>query len=211
MINKSLIIFDFDGTLADTFESGAKLINSFAEKFGYEKIDFAKNKNKSARELIKMSKVRFWQIPKLVKFFRTESDKMADNIKPFFGINNLLSILYKDNYDLGIVTTNSKTTVSKFLTANNLDQYFIFLITDISLFGKKRILKRVIRQNKTKYRNIIYIGDEIRDIEACNKANMSIISVSWGFNSEDILKTQNNWVANSTDDVVRILKKIDAF
>ena len=60
------IIFDFDGTLADTFALGSKLINEYADRLGYKQIDFAANKDKSARELIKMSGVRFWQIPGLI-------------------------------------------------------------------------------------------------------------------------------------------------
>ncbi|MBO7439324.1 MAG: HAD hydrolase-like protein, partial [Bacteroidales bacterium] len=45
------IIFDFDGTLADTFALGSKLINEYADRLGYKQIDFAANKDKSAREL----------------------------------------------------------------------------------------------------------------------------------------------------------------
>ena len=40
-MQSAIVLFDFDGTLADTFESGARLINQFAEQFGYNKIDFA--------------------------------------------------------------------------------------------------------------------------------------------------------------------------
>ena len=64
------MLFDFDGTLADTFETGAALINEFASRFGYKTIDFAKKRNLSARELVRLSGVKWWQIPRLVKFFK---------------------------------------------------------------------------------------------------------------------------------------------
>ena len=70
------IIFDFDGTLADTFALGSQLINEYADQLGYKQIDFAANKDKSARELIKMSGVRFWQIPGLMY--------VNKSVKPYF-------------------------------------------------------------------------------------------------------------------------------
>ena len=69
-MNRAIVLFDFDGTLADTFEAGARLINEFAVKFGYRQFDFANNKDLSARQIVKRSGVKFWQIPRLVRFFR---------------------------------------------------------------------------------------------------------------------------------------------
>ena len=34
---------------------------------------------------------------------------------------------------------------------------------------------------------VVYIGDEARDIDAAQKVGIPIISVTWGFNSSDVL------------------------
>ncbi|MBO4373046.1 MAG: HAD hydrolase-like protein, partial [Bacteroidales bacterium] len=143
-MHKTIVLFDFDGTLADTFESGARLINQFAERFGYRQIDFANTKDLSARQLVKRSGVKFWQIPRLVRFFRKESAKRADSIKPFEGVGKMIERISKV-CDLGILSTNSTETVNKFLVNNQLDNYFGFRKTDVPLFGKKRALRRVKR------------------------------------------------------------------
>jgi phosphoglycolate phosphatase-like HAD superfamily hydrolase len=193
------IIFDFDGTLADTFALGSKLINEYADRLGYQQIDFAANKDKSARELIKMSGVRFWQIPGLIRFFRKKSVERAAEVKAFDGIPDLVRRLHDRGFHLGIITTNSAQTISIFLQKYGLTDLFSYIKPEISLFGKKRAIRRARRHLKS---DIIYIGDELRDIEACRAVNVPIISVSWGFNSTEILEKNNpGKVAANTEEV----------
>jgi len=182
------VIFDFDGTLADTFNLGASLLNSYAEKFGYNKIDFANSRHLSAKELIKLSGVKFWKIPHLIRFFRKKSAEKASEINIFPEIEDLLKKLKEKNFQLGILTTNSASTVNTFLTKYNIENYFSFIKTEVALFGKKRALKRIKRKLNTP---IVYVGDECRDIQACNACSIKIISVSWGYNSFEVL-TENN-------------------
>ncbi|MBO7462136.1 MAG: HAD-IA family hydrolase [Bacteroidales bacterium] len=193
------IIFDFDGTLADTFALGSKLINEYADRLGYKQIDFAANKDKSAKELIKMSGVKFWQIPGLIKFFRKKSVERAPEVKAFDGIPDLVRRLHDDGFSLGIITTNSAQTINIFLEKYGLSDFFTYIKPEISLFGKRRALRRARRHLKS---DIIYIGDELRDIEACRAVDIPIISVSWGFNSTEILEKNNpGMVAEDTEEV----------
>ena len=197
------IIFDFDGTLADTFALGSQLINEYADQLGYKQIDFAANKDKSARELIKMSGVRFWQIPGLIRFFRKKSVERAAEVNAFDGIPDLVRRLHDRGFLLGIITTNSAQTISIFLQKYGLTDLFTYIKPEISLFGKKRAIRRARRHLKSE---IIYIGDELRDIEACRAVNVPIISVSWGFNSTEILEKNNpGMVAGNTEDVFTML------
>ena len=193
------VIFDFDGTLADTFALGSQLINEYADQLGYKQIDFAANKDKSARELIKMSGVRFWQIPGFIRFFRKKSVERAAEVKAFDGIPDLVRRLYDNGFQLGIMTTNSAQTISIFLQKYGLTDLFTYIKPEISLFGKKRAIRRARRHLKSE---IIYIGDELRDIEACRATDVPIISVSWGFNSTEILEKNNpGMVAASAEEV----------
>lgn len=201
-MGRAIVLFDFDGTLADTFESGAALINEFAVKFGYKPLDFAAHRNLSARELVKLSGVRWWQIPKLVRFFRRESVNRADRIKPFNGIEDMVQRIFKV-CDIGILTTNASQTIGRFLDNLQLEKYFCYLRSNVPLFGKSRALRRTVRMLKQHYTYILYVGDEIRDIEACRKVGLPIVSVSWGFNSREILAAYNDSVADSADELAQ--------
>lgn len=200
------VIFDFDGTLANTFALGSQLINEYADQLGYKQIDFAANKDKSARELIKMSGVRFWQIPGLIRFFRKKSVERAAEVNAFDGIPDLVRRLHDRGFQLGIITTNSAQTISIFLQKYGLTDLFTYIKPEISLFGKKRAIRRARRHLKSE---IIYIGDELRDIEACRAVNVPIISVSWGFNSTEILEKNNpGMVAANTIEILNLLSQI---
>ena len=60
-----------------------------------------------------------------------------------------------------------------------------------SLFGKHRTLKRFMKTCNLSTNDVVYIGDEARDIEAAHRVGMRIIAVGWGFNSEQRLRAQN--------------------
>lgn len=198
-MSQKIILFDFDGTLADTFLLGSRLINEYADKFGYARIDFAKNKNKSAKELIKMAKVKFWEIPRLLRFFRSQTLKFANEISAFEGIENLIKDLFNCGYRMGIVSTNTKEIIDIFLKKYNLQSYFSYFRTEVSLFGKKRALK--LSKRNLKSNNIIYVGDEVRDIEGANKAKIPIISCTWGFNNKEILFKHNDLVVSNCNEL----------
>ncbi|MCQ2253382.1 MAG: HAD hydrolase-like protein [Bacteroidales bacterium] len=201
-----MILFDFDGTLADTFLLGASLINDYAARFGYENIDFEKNKDKSARELIKMANVHFWEIPRLIRFFRRETISHAQEIEAFSGIPELVTSLHNSGLALGVVSTNTEQILRTFLDKYNLPEHFRYFTTEVSLFGKKRALRQARRKlRRMGHDGLIYIGDELRDIEACNAADIPIISCAWGFNSYDVLSENNNFVAKDCGELEEMI------
>ena len=209
-MHHSIVLFDFDGTLADTFETGAALINEFASRFGYKTIDFAKKRNLSARELVRLSGVKWWQIPRLVRFFRRESARNANNIHPCRDVPEMIKNIAQ-SVDLGILTTNTTHAVECFLQNHNLESYFGYVKTGVPLFGKTRALRRAVRQLQNTHTLILYVGDEIRDIEACHAAGVEIISVSWGFNAHEVLADKNPSVAKSADELEQIIaRRIEA-
>jgi phosphoglycolate phosphatase len=54
--------------------------------------------------------------------------------------------------------------------------------------------------------DFIYVGDEYRDIEAAKAANVKIISVTWGFNSREVLENANSgYIAEDTEEILKLL------
>jgi len=81
--------------------------------------------------------------------------------------------------------------VTEFLKANDLDNLFDFIYSGVTIFGKTTIINNVLKQQQIKLQEVIYVGDETRDIEASKKANIKVIAVTWGFNSPEVLARQN--------------------
>jgi phosphoglycolate phosphatase len=207
-----LIIFDFDGTLVDINPLIKVIGEKITKRFGLpplteEKIE--KARNMTAEEIIKTFHVPFWMIPALIAYAKYHQRNMIDQIKAIHGIKNILTSLKKDNYQLGIITSNDKPTVEKFLKNNNMEM-FEFIHSQLNLFGKASSIRTVLEKNKLKHKEVIYIGDEVRDIKACKAARIKIISVTWGFNGYKILKKTNaDFIVDKPHEILEVVEKLE--
>jgi phosphoglycolate phosphatase len=187
-----LIIFDFDGTLADSLDIFIEATNHLAQRYGYSPIDnsqIPQIRSLSSRELIQQIPVARWQLPFFLHKLRQEVRQLSPKLQLFDGISEALTQLDQE-YSLGIVTSNTKATVETVLTEQGLDPLFQFIHAGHGLLGKARILRRLLRQYHLQPTEVVYVGDETRDIEAAQQAQVAAIAVSWGFNSRAVLEQQ---------------------
>jgi phosphoglycolate phosphatase len=193
-MTQKVIIFDFDGTIADTVDALISIANRLAIEFSYIQItpeELILLRNLTAREIISYSGISVFKIPFLVKRVKAELKDKIHDLKPIDGIQAALVELKNQEYRLGIITSNSQDNVTAFLKHHNLDYLFEFTYSGITIFGKTTIINNILRQKQIKPQTVIYVGDETRDIEASKKANIKVIAVSWGFNSAEALAKQN--------------------
>jgi len=186
-----VVLFDFDGTIADTYNAIVKITNQLSPKFGYKVLDQEELlllKNLSSREIIKLSEISIFKIPFLVRKVRTELSKEIANLSPIADIIPVLWELKKQGYTLGIVTSNIIENVEIFLQKNQLNSVFSYIHPTNSIFSKHRIINQIIKNNRFEQESVIYVGDETRDIRSARRSNIGIVSVSWGFNSAEILQ-----------------------
>ena len=193
-MTQKVIIFDFDGTIADTVDALVSIANSLAVEFNFAPItpeEFLLLKNLTSREIFKYSGIPLFKIPFLLKKVKRELKNKIPELKPIEGIPEALLELKENGSRLGIITSNSKGNVKEFLKINNLDNFFEFVHTGVTIFGKTTIINNVLKQKQIKTQEVIYVGDETRDIEASKKAQIKICSVTWGFNSEEALAKEH--------------------
>jgi phosphoglycolate phosphatase len=188
-----IIIFDFDGTLADTLEAVIRITNRLSQEFGYSPTNpetLSQIQNLSSWQIIQQSGISLFKFPFLVKRVISELNQDLQLIHLFPTIPEILQQLQKDNYTLYIITSNSKINVITILSRYNLVKSFKNVYSGISLFGKHKIIKQLLTQEKIEPQQAIYIGDETRDIHAAKRAQIKSIAVSWGYNSAEILLQQ---------------------
>ena len=203
------IIFDFDGTIADTLDSVVKIVNNHAEHFGYKKVtkeDIPYLQGKKPREILSHLGISIFKLPSWIKKIHSEINKEITNMVPTVNILPLLSELSHDeHFQLGIITSNTKENVEQFLYKNELD-FFDFIRTGKSVFGKSHIINKIIKQRKVSKSEVFYVCDEVRDIEAARKSRIKSIAVTWGYNTEDALLKENpDFLVNSPDELKNIL------
>lgn len=188
------IIFDFDGTLADTFEAFVSITNSLAVEFGYQLVgedDIPKLQNLSSREIVRQSGISFWKIPFLIRRLRRELEKRITEVNLFPGIKELILDLKAEGYSLVIITSNSRENVTALMAINGLENSFDFVWSSSRLFGKHKSIAKLLKREKLELEKAFYVGDETRDIDAAKKAGVRAIAVSWGFNSPEALAGHN--------------------
>ena len=183
-------LFDFDGTIADSFENFLEVTKMLSKKYQFPNLldlDIEKLREEDARTLIKKFKIPVYKIPFIARDMKKLQQQKITQIKPIQGLTEVLMKLKKKNHCLGIITTNSAKNVELFLDKNKL-AIFDFVHGDTSLFGKDKAILRCFRTHKLKKEEVIYVGDEIRDVLACQKIGVQIAAVSWGYNSVESLK-----------------------
>lgn len=203
------IIFDFDGTIADTLDSVVKIVNNQAEHFGYKKVtkeDIPYLQGKKPREILSYLGISIFKLPLWIKKIHSEINKEISNRVPTVNISPLLSELYNDEYfHFGILSSNTQENVKQFLDKNDLD-FFDFVRTGKSVFGKSHMINKIIKQRKVRKSDVFYVCDEVRDIEAARKSGIKSVAVTWGYNTKDALIKENpDFIVDTPDELRNII------
>lgn len=202
------IVFDFDGTIANTFDLSIDLINSVAHHYGLKPFSVAeieRLRSKSTKEIFAELHIPLLEAPIFIKEIAKLLRDQVDQVKPIAGLPELLHRLKHQNYNLDIITSNTIETVSLFLQKHNLE-LFNHVYSDKSLFGKHVVIKKYLKKHQINPKETIYVGDEIRDIEAAHKAGLKIISVTWGFNSKvGLTQHHPDYLVDTSEELLRII------
>ncbi len=212
-----LIVFDFDGTIADTLRILIKIINRLADEFAYNKIrmhDLHYIKSMRTRDILAYLNIPMLKLPFIIRRIRMEMNKEIPMLKPSVNIKPTLEALNDEGYRIGILTTNASSNVRTFLRNNDLE-LFDFIRSTHHLLAKHLILKKIKRSycyhhnSNLSQSMIFYVGDEVRDIEAGKKAGVKTIAVSWGFNSRDALLAESpDYIIDRPEELEYIAKAL---
>ncbi len=188
----STLIFDFDGTLADTFFIAVgvfrKLVRRARSSQATDDDEVEILRGMPARHALKHVGVRWWQIPYIVYEGRKAVRDQMDEVKAIKGIKPVIEKLHKDGHRILIVSTNSNKNIDRFLRNNGMEGYFDKVYGGIGLFAKARMLAKIPHELEIPLDECYYIGDEVRDIDAAHRAGMRCVSVSWGYNNGEALE-----------------------
>jgi phosphoglycolate phosphatase len=184
---KKYIIFDFDGTIADSHsifsQEAVKILKKYLQKIGYNE-----NNHIGLRELLKQLSIPRWKLLLYAhKIRKNAGEKIKTEALIFDGLKNIIENL-ANNFTLAIVSSNSQENIIAFLKRNGIFNHFELICSNSSLFGKDVLLRKIVKKLGIRLQDVYYIGDEERDIDAAKKAGIKIIAVSWGYNSYDSLK-----------------------
>lgn len=189
-VKKTCVVFDFDGTLANSVPVLFEVVNELAPEYGYAPL-----KEEQMPALRMMSAKDFlsnelglylWQLPGFEKRSRKKCVERLDKITIFDGMKQVVKDLQKEGYKIGVLSSNAQETIQSVLDRSNIEVDFIY--SGASVFGKSAVINTMLKEKKIKREELVYVGDETRDVDACKKAGVVMVAVDWGFNCKDVLE-----------------------
>lgn len=208
---KSLIIFDFDGTIANTEEASYKVYEQMTQIYGVpqmSKEELKAYKKKPLKQRIKETGIPYYLLPKIMSESQSKLTQFMQDAYPFDGIPFLLEKLSKTN-KLVVVSSNNKKIIKKFLKDHDID-VFEKVYGGAALFGKSAMIKKAIKKMKTKVKHALYVGDETRDYQACKELKLDMIGVSWGYEDISVLESEQlPYIANTPEHVLEMIASFD--
>ena len=185
-----LIIFDFDGTLADTFPWFLQVVNTVADAHRFKRIEAHEVetlRSYDARRMVQHLGIPWWKLLLVATHMRRLAATAGDHITLFPGIDRLLQELSQRGVKLAIVTSNSYATVSRAL-GPEIAPLVHYYECSVSTFGKRRRFRRILKVSGVPRCKTLAIGDELRDLEAATRAGIPFGAVGWGFTHIEALK-----------------------
>jgi len=203
-----LILLDFDGTMADTFKEMVDINNKLHKELGTDPIDYLEAiqlREVPMRDWLRIIEIPIWKVPKFIRTIINELEKRISTLELFPDMKNVIQSLSDKDIVLGVITTNSKENVREFLNLNGLKQISFVKHTDF-LSGKTGVIKETLNEFKLSEDEVIYIGDTVGDIKDAKRAGIKCIAVTWGYNTEVLLKKyEPAAVANKPEEIHQLL------
>lgn len=203
------ILFDFDGTLVDSRALLVKLYNEMAVQYQFRRIrdqDLALLRSLSISERVDRLGVPVLQIPKLVSAGRQLYQENIRTLHIVPGMKEVIARVSSQGMKSSILSSNSEVNIRLILKNNKLDGAFKEIISAKHIFGKHHSIRKVMKQWGTSPSRMIYVGDELRDIEACRKLGVPIVAVTWGYDSQHLLLSgKPDYLVNSPGELLKTL------
>jgi phosphoglycolate phosphatase-like HAD superfamily hydrolase len=209
---KKAVVFDFDGTIADSFPINLEIGNRLAVEYGMEPVTPEKLErwqHLGAKEILAELDISVFRLPGMLRRFKSEINREVERLPMIPGMRAAIEELWDRGYILGVITSNSAENVRKFLAHQGLEHLFEFVESCPRLLGKEHMLRQAAQRHGLTLDKMLYVGDETRDIEAANKIKVKSVAVTWGFNSQQALNAKHpSYLIDRPQQLVEIAKDL---
>ncbi len=189
------LLFDFDGTLADTTEL---ILRSFEESFSLAGLPCPSREKLLAQVGRPLARQMADFDPEhadlLYRLYQETYDRMHDELaRPFPGVKEALTELRVRGYLLGVVTSKRARTAEQGLVYFAMRDLFEVVISADDTERHKPEpdpLLEAMRRLGVGPREVAYIGDSPHDLKCAHAAGVTAVAVAWGPFDREVLERE---------------------
>ena len=198
------LLFDFDGTIADSFLLGLSIVNELSARYGFPAFTqetLNEWRGLPALTILKNLHIPFYKLPLFIHDIKKSMHAKLSELRPIEGIQAVLHDFKARNIPMALLTSNSQDNVIPFLDKYDIN-VFDWLDCDVGLFTKALHIRKQVHKRDLAAFNCIYIGDETRDISAARESSIPVISVCWGLHPKSLLaKHHPDYLIDTPDEL----------
>ena len=213
----SAVLFDLDGTLLDSAPDLASAANSMRQARGLPAISPELYRPHSSSGARGMLKVAFGVTPAdeqfdglKREFFEVYQGCLAEQTRPFAGVDRLIAGLTSASLPWGVVTNKAERFTGPVMRAmSSLAGAGTVVSGDTTPYAKPHpepLLEAARRLGRSAH-SCIYVGDDLRDIQAGRAAGMQTVAVLYGYLGEgaDVPAWGADHVISMPEDLLNLL------
>jgi phosphoglycolate phosphatase len=182
----SNLIFDFDGTLADTFPLVVEITYDITRARRLPPAKIETLRSVPLVQAVRQLGGRPWDVPFLILLTRRAMFARIDEVPAFRGIVKAVKELQAEGHRLFVLTSNRTRNVEAFLQKHGLEDYFDGIYRS-NMFRKGNGIKRMLKAKRLAPEHTYYIGNEAADIDAARGEHVRAVAVTWSGQDESVL------------------------
>jgi phosphoglycolate phosphatase-like HAD superfamily hydrolase len=210
-LSTKALIFDFDGTLADSMLLVLPVYNALAPGLGLPPIAMAeipRLRRLGPMKALEAYGVPLWKVPVLLHQVRRETEKQGTVPALFPGLASVFRSPAVSAVRRLILSSNSRSNIECFLSHHSIGT-FERIDSGASMFGKARRLRRLLKVCHLVPAEVVYVGDELRDIDAAREVGALSVAVSWGYAEREVLAAHGpNYLVDEPQQLVQLFSDL---
>jgi phosphoglycolate phosphatase len=205
---RQAVIFDFDGTISDSFAYVFKFLkNEAGNTTRYSTSELEELRRMSMKDLALRLGVPIWRLPFLYFKGRRVMRAHMERVEPFPGMVDTVRQLHQDGYLLFIASSNSGRNIRHLLRRQGILACFRAIRASAGITGKPALIGQLLLRYRLSKRSVWYVGDEVIDIRAAQRSGVRSMAVGWGFaDPAKLEQLQPDAFAAKPVDIVRIVE-----
>ena len=208
------VLFDLDGTFADTAADLVRALNRVRAARGMDALPLAELRpyaSAGARGLIVAGLGIVPEQPEFKpvreEFLAYYAEAICVDTRLFPGVDALLDAVNARGLRWGIVTNKSTSLTHKLLAEMRLDDRPDCVVcgdTTPHLKPHPASLLHAARELELAPQDCLYVGDDLRDVLAAHSADMRSVAAAWGY-GDGLANWNADWIIAQPQDLIRLL------